>query len=85
MIVIFAIILLSMVMSLIRAISGPTVYDRILAANTFGTKTVIFIILLALQMNEPMLLDVALVYVLINFITTIGFLKYFRHKSLGRG
>ena len=32
-------LLVAMVLALVRALSGPTVYDRILAVNTFGTKT----------------------------------------------
>ena len=78
------VVLVSMALVLKRALVGPTTYDRILAANTFGTKTVILIVLLGVLTDEMMLLDIALVYVLINFVTTIGFLKYFKYKSFGK-
>ncbi|MCB2081610.1 MAG: MrpF/PhaF family protein, partial [Rickettsiales bacterium] len=53
-------------------------------ANTFGTKTMVLIALMGLIMDEMMFLDIALVYALINFVTTIGFLKFFKHRSFAR-
>ena len=76
------VILFSMFLALIRVLNGKTTYDRLLAANLFGTKTVILIVLLSILLEEPMLLDIALIYVLMNFITTIGFLKFFKYRSL---
>ncbi len=81
--IIILVVLISMGLVMIRAIAGPTTYDRILAANTFGTKTVILIALLSFAAEDMMFLDIALVYALINFVTTIGFLKYFKYRSLG--
>lgn len=78
-----ALILGSMVLVLLRALKGPTIYDRILVANAFGTKTMVLIVLIGLMMDDPMFLDIALVYALVNFITTVGFLKYFKQRSLG--
>jgi len=77
-------VLLSMCFIIVRVVSGPSTYDRILAANTFGTKVVILIVLLSYMAGDTMLLDIALIYVLINFITTIGFLKYFKYRSFGK-
>jgi len=73
-----------MALVVLRVFYGPTTYDRILAANTFGTKVVVLIALLGYLAEDTMFLDIALIYVLINFITTIGFLKYFKHHSLGK-
>ena len=39
-------ILVAMGLALLRALLGPTVWDRILAVNSFGTKTVLLIALL---------------------------------------
>ena len=39
-------LLAAMGLALIRAIKGPTVYDRILASNTFSTKTVLMVCVL---------------------------------------
>ena len=71
-------VLITMLMALVRALSGPTVFDRILAVNMFGTKTVLFIAVLGFLSGRPEFLDLALVYVLINFIGTIAILKFVR-------
>jgi len=59
------------------------VYDRILAVNTFGTKTVLLIAILGFLMGRPDFLDIALVYALINFIGTIAVLKLVRYGDMG--
>ena len=69
-------ILVVMVLAIIRAIFGPTLYDRILAVNMFGTKTVLLLSLLGFIMGRPEFLDIAIVYALINFISVIGVLRY---------
>jgi multicomponent Na+:H+ antiporter subunit F len=78
-------LIVAMALALIRAYAGPTLYDRILAVNTFGTKTVLMIAVLGFLMGRPDFLDIALVYALINFIGTIAVLKFFRYGDLGRG
>jgi len=55
--------------------AGPTVYDRIAAVNLFGTKTVLLIAVWAFISGRADLLDIALVYALINFIGVIAVLK----------
>ena len=69
-------VLLTMGLALLRAGLGPTVFDRILAANMFGTKTVLFIGILGFFTERPEFLDIALVYALMNFISVIAILKY---------
>lgn len=69
-------ILVVMMMAIIRAFIGPTTYDRVLAVNMFGTKTVLLISLLGFVMGRPEFLDIAIVYALINFISVIGVLRY---------
>jgi multicomponent Na+:H+ antiporter subunit F len=76
-------ILVSMSLALVRAILGPTVYDRVMAVNTFGTKTVLLIAVLGFLTERPEFLDVALAYALINFIGTIAVLKFFEFGDLG--
>ena len=80
-----AAIVVTMALALLRAFIGPTVYDRILAVNMFGTKTVLMIAVLGFLMGRPEFLDIALVYALINFIGTIAMLKYFKYGDLGIG
>jgi len=78
-------ILVAMLFALGRALLGPSLYDRILAVNTFGTITVLFIAIFGFLTGRPEFLDIALVYALINFITTIAVLKFFEYGDLGRG
>ena len=78
-----AALLVTMLLALVRAFMGPTLYDRILAVNVFGTKTVLMIAVLGFLMGRPDFLDIALLYALINFIGTIAVLKFFRYGDLG--
>jgi multicomponent Na+:H+ antiporter subunit F len=75
-------ILTTMALALVRAALGPTVFDRVIAVNTFGTSTVLFIAVLGFLNGRPDFLDLALVYALINFIGTIAVLKYFKYGDL---
>lgn len=74
-------ILIGMCLLLVRALLGPTLYDRVLAVNSFGTKTVLVLGLLGFVMGRPDFLDVAILYTLINFVATIAILKFFRYRS----
>ena len=77
-------ILFVMLLALIRAQLGPTIYDRILAVNVFGTKTVLLITLVGFLFGRPDFLDIALVYALINFISVIGVLRYFEYTRASK-
>ncbi len=70
------VVLLAVPLALYRAIRGPLVYDRVLAANVIGTKTMVLIALIGFVFGRPHFLDIALVYALINFLATIAVLKY---------
>lgn len=59
-----------------RAIAGPTVWDRILATNAIGTKTILFVTLLGYIAGRPEFIDMAIIYSLVTFITTIAILKF---------
>ena len=78
-----AAVLVSMLLVLIRAFRGPTVFDRILAVNSFGTLTVISIAVHGYLAGRPEFLDLALVYALINFIGTIAVTRFVRYRELG--
>ncbi len=73
----------TMVLALTRAALGPTVFDRVIALNMFGTKTVLLIALSGFMTGRPDWLDLALVYALMNFIGTIAVLRFARFGSLG--
>lgn len=75
-------LVVAMFLFLARAIVGPTVYDRLLATNAFGTKAVLFVALLGFFCGRPDFLDMALVYALINFVTTVAVLKLVQDARL---
>jgi len=75
-------LLVCMAMTLTRSILGPTVFDRILAVNSFGTKTVLLIAVYGFLTGRPDFLDLALVYALMNFISTIAVMKFTRFGHL---
>lgn len=70
------IIVLAAILVLYRAIKGPRIYDRVLAVNVIGTKTVVLLALIGFIYERPYVLDISLVYALINFIAIVAFLKY---------
>lgn len=74
-------ILVVMALALTRAMKAPTVYDRILGVNMFGTKTVLFIAVIGYLMGRPEFLDIAIVYALINFIGMVSVLRYFEYTA----
>lgn len=76
-------ILAAMVLVMIRLVKGPTLYDRVLAVNSFGTHTVLLIGVVGFWNGRPDFLDIALLYALINFVGTIAVLKFFRYRAIG--
>jgi len=80
-----AAILVVMFLALVRAFVGPTLYDRILAVNMFGTKTVLLICVLSLVSGRFDYVDIALVYALINFISIVAVLRFFEYSGADTG
>lgn len=76
--------LVTMGLALLRAVLGPSVYDRVLAVNMFGTKTVLLLSVIAFLSGRPDFLDLALTYALINFIGVLAVLEFFRSRALRR-
>ena len=76
-------VLAAMGITLIRALRGPTVYDRVLAVNSFGTLTVVVLALHGFLTERPEFLDIAMLYALINFVGTVAVLKFFEYGDLG--
>jgi multicomponent Na+:H+ antiporter subunit F len=75
-----AAILVTMALALTRALLGPTVYDRVLAVNMLGTKTVLLVSIVAFLSGRPDFLDLALAYALINFVGVLAVLEFFQKK-----
>ena len=76
-------LLIALALALARAILGPTVFDRLQAANTVGTLAMLMLAVLGFLTGRPEFLDLALVYGLLNVVGTIAVLKFFRYGNLG--
>jgi multicomponent Na+:H+ antiporter subunit F len=76
--------LLTMALALARALLGPSVYDRVLAVNMLGTKTVLLVSVIAFLYGRPDFLDLALAYALINFIGVLAVLEFFKSRARRR-
>ena len=74
-------LIVTMTLALVRAILGPTVYDRVLAVNMFGTKTVLLLSVITFIFERPDFLDLALAYALITFIGVLAVLEFFRSRE----
>lgn len=77
-------ILVTMALALVRALLGPSVYDRVLAVNIFGTKTALLLSVVAFLYGRPDFLDLALAYALINFVGVLAVLEFFQKRSTTR-
>jgi len=77
-------ILLTMGMAVVRGLRGPTVYDRAMAVNMFGTATVLLIAVVGFLTGRPDFLDLALLYALLSFVGTIAVLKFVSHGDLAK-
>ena len=69
-------VLVTMTLALLRATLGPTVFDRVLALNMFGTKTVLLICVVSFLTERTDFLDLALLYSLMNFIGMVALLRF---------
>ncbi len=76
-------LLVTLALALVRAILGPTVFDRAQAANTIGTVAALLLAVFGFLTDRPEFLDLAIVYGLLNLVGTVAVLKYFRYGDLG--
>lgn len=76
-------IMIAFIMAIIRALRGPTVFDRLLAANSIGTAAILLLAVLGFITDRPEFLDIGITYCLLNLIGTLAVLKFFRYGDLG--
>ena len=74
-------LVVAIALMLIRALSGPTLYDRVLAVNSLGTKIILLLGVIGFLTGRPDFLDISILYALINFVSTIAILKFSRSRS----
>lgn len=77
-------ILAALVLAVARALAGPTVFDRVLAGNSVGTLAILLLAAIGFLTGRPEWLDIAITYGLLNVISTLAILKFFRHGDLAR-
>jgi multicomponent Na+:H+ antiporter subunit F len=71
-----------MVLSLYRAVFGPTVLDRLIGVNAIGSKTTTLLVLIGLIYERvDMFIDIALAYATLNFIAVLAASRYFQKKK----
>lgn len=75
-------IVIALVLVVVRAILGPTVFDRVLAANSIGTLAILLLAVVGFLTGRPEWLDIAITYGLLNLIGTLAVLNFFRHGDL---
>ena len=79
-----AAVLATMALGLVRALLGPTLFDRILAANVFATKMTLLIAIIGFLTERPDFLDIALLYALLNFVGSVAVLRFVRLRAQPR-
>lgn len=75
-------VLVALVLGVIRALKGPTVFDRVLAANAIGTGAIMLLAIFGFLTGRPEFLDIGILYALLNIIGTLAVLKFFRYGDL---
>lgn len=75
-------LLVALALAVLRAVKGPTLFDRVLAGNTVGSFAILLLAVFGFLTGRPEFLDVGLTYSLLNLIGTLAVLKFFRHGDL---
>lgn len=76
-------ILAALALMLVRALRGPTVFDRLVAANSIGNAAIVILAVLGFLTGRPEFLDIGLTYALLNAVGVFAVLKFFRYGDLG--
>ena len=74
--VVFLALLLCSIMAMIRVIRGPTAPDRIVGLDTINSIVIVLMVVFGAAFNEVIYIDVAIVYALLSFISTLFIAKY---------
>ena len=75
-------VLAALFLGVVRAMRGPTVFDRVLALNAIGTGAIMLLALFGFLTGRPAFLDIGILYALLNIICTLAVLKFFRYGDL---
>ena len=75
-------LLVALALAIARAIRGPSVFDRLLAGNAVCTLAIMLLAILGFLTGRPDFLEVGLTYGVLNLMSTLAVLKFFRHGDL---
>jgi len=75
-------IVVSILLSLYRAVAGPGVFNRVAAVNVIGTKTIVLLVVMGYYFERPLFFDISLLYAMLNFIGTLIFAKYIERGEI---
>jgi len=75
-----------LVLYIVRAVMGPSIWDRLLAMNLISTKIIVIIVVLASVAygGIAFLLDFAIIYALSGFMGTIFIALFLSDRKLGK-
>lgn len=76
-------VLVALALAIFRALAGPGVFDRTLAANSVGTGAILLLAIYGFLTDRPEFLDIGITYALLNVIGTLAVLKFFAYGDLG--
>jgi multicomponent Na+:H+ antiporter subunit F len=74
--IVLIILLLAVIMAVIRIILGPTAPDRVVGLDTINTIVIVSMVVFGAINNQVIYIDVAIVYALLSFISTLFIAKY---------
>jgi multicomponent Na+:H+ antiporter subunit F len=77
-----AAVLVALGLLVVRALRGPTVFDRVLAGNSVGNLAIALLAVVGFLTGRPEWLDIAITYGLLTVISTLAILKFFRYGDL---
>ncbi len=75
-------VLISIAIAIIRVLLGPTVPDRVVGLDTINTLVIAGMLLFGAAYKEIIYIDVAIVYALLSYITTLYIAKYLQGGKL---
>ena len=75
-------VLAALVLTVVYALKGPSVFDRVLAGNTIGTGAILLLAVVGFLTGRPEFLDIGITYGVLNLIGTLAVLKFFRYGDL---
>lgn len=78
-------VVIALIVAVVRALKGPTVFDRLLAGNAIGTGAILLLAVFGFLTDRPEFLDIGITYGLLNLIGTLAALKWFKYGDIAHG